>query len=107
MRSDEVAGCLRTARGGSSKQALVRVEGGKVNVRWMTSREYARLMGAPEYNLEGLRDNQVLFGFGDAVVVDVVKWLGEHYLMPLIKRHEAANDPAADDIEDARVAVHA
>lgn len=88
IRDTEVAGCLRTARGGSSKQALVRVANGKVRIRWMTSHEYAALMGAPEYKLKGLRDNQVLFGFGDAVVVDVVEWLGNHYLMPLMKLHE-------------------
>lgn len=88
IRSDEIAGCLRTARGGSSKQALVRVSNNKVRVRWMVSREYASLMGARDYKLDGLRDSQALFGFGDAVVVNVVEWLGNHYLIPLMKRHE-------------------
>ncbi|NUT47702.1 MAG: DNA (cytosine-5-)-methyltransferase [Saccharothrix sp.] len=105
IRNDEVAGCLRTARGGSSKQALVRIAKGKVRVRWMTSREYASLMGAEEYKLDGLRDNQALFGFGDAVVVDVVEWLGNHYLMPLIKRHERETAPAERD-ESARITTH-
>jgi DNA (cytosine-5)-methyltransferase 1 len=49
----------------------------------MTPREYARLMGAPGYTLDGLRRNQALFGFGDAVCVPVVEWLAEHYLLPL------------------------
>lgn len=84
MRADEIAGCLRTARGGSSKQALVQVKGSEVKVRWMTEREYAKLMGAGEYNLEGLRSNQALFGFGDAVCVDVVEWLAKNYLRPLV-----------------------
>lgn len=84
IRADDIAGCLRTARGGSSKQAVVRAGNGKVKVRWMTPLEYARLMGAGEYNLEGLRDSQILFGFGDAVCVDAVRWLGDHYLRPLI-----------------------
>jgi DNA (cytosine-5)-methyltransferase 1 len=83
VRPDDISGCLRTARGGSSKQALVRVGNGTVRVRWMTPREYARLMGAGEYRLDGLRTNQALFGFGDAVCVPVVRWLAENYLIPL------------------------
>lgn len=85
IRPDDMSGCLRTARGGSSKQALVKVGGGKVRIRWMTPREYARLMGARQYRLAGLRRNQALFGFGDAVCVPVVSWLAEHYLMPLVQ----------------------
>lgn len=82
IRSDDVSGCLRTTRGGSSKQALVQAGRGKVRVRWMTPREYARLMGAPDYMLAGVRNNQLLFGFGDAVCVPVVRWLAENYLRP-------------------------
>lgn len=85
IRPDDVSGCLRTARGGSSKQAVVQAGHGEVRARWMTPREYARLMGAPDYRLDGLRRNQALFGFGDAVCVPVVSWLAEHYLMPLLR----------------------
>jgi len=84
VRADDISGCLRTARGGSSKQALVQAGRGHVRVRWMTPREYARLMGAPGYRLDGLRRNQALFGFGDAVCVPVVEWLARHYLLPLV-----------------------
>lgn len=86
IRADDVSGCLRTARGGSSKQAVVQAGNGSVRVRWMTPREYANLMGAREYNLSGLRDQQILFGFGDAVCVDAVEWLAENYLVPLLSR---------------------
>lgn len=51
----------------------------------MTPVEYARLMGAPAYNLSAARTNQALFGFGDAVAVPVVAWLGKHYLVPLLQ----------------------
>lgn len=85
VRADDVSGCLRTARGGSSKQAVVRLGNGRVQVRWMTPREYARLMGAGDYDLRGARTNQVLFGFGDAVAVPAVSWLSENYLLPLVK----------------------
>lgn len=89
IRADEIAGCLRTARGGSSKQALVEVGKGDVRIRWMTPREYARLMGAPEFKLAARR-NQALFGFGDAVCVPVVAWLCENYLHALNESHAAA-----------------
>lgn len=85
VRADDISGCLRTARGGSSRQAVVRLGQGKACVRWMTPREYAVLMGAAHYNIDGLRANQVLFGFGDAVAVPVVEWLGEHYFLPALK----------------------
>lgn len=93
VRADDVAGCLRTARGGSSKQAVVRLGNGKLQVRWMTPIEYARLMGAGDYNLAGARTNQALFAFGDAVAVPAVEWLATEYLMPLVsgrfQGHEA------------------
>jgi DNA (cytosine-5)-methyltransferase 1 len=95
VRPDDISGCLRTARGGSSKQAVVRAGNGSVRARWMTAREYSRLMGAGEYNLDGLRTNQALFGFGDAVCVPVVRWLAENYLRPLVTGAMAqASEPA-------------
>jgi DNA (cytosine-5)-methyltransferase 1 len=81
IRADGIAGCLRTARGGSSKQALVEAGEGTARVRWMTPREYARLMGAPDFQLVARR-NQALFGFGDAVCVPVIAWLCGHYVAP-------------------------
>jgi DNA (cytosine-5)-methyltransferase 1 len=84
IRADEIAGCLRTVRGGSSKQAVVEAGRGAVRVRWMTPGEYAALMGAAGYPIDGFRDNQVYFGFGDAVVVPVVGWLATNYLDRLL-----------------------
>lgn len=85
VRPDDVSGCLRTARGGSSKQAVVRLGNKRLQVRWMTPREYARLMGADDYDLSAARTNQALFGFGDAVAVPAVAWLSENYLLPLVR----------------------
>lgn len=90
MRSDDISGCLRTARGGSSKQAVVKLGHGKAQVRWMTGIEYARLMGAGNYKLSGLRDSQIHFAFGDAVAMPAVQWLGQEYLMPLVNGKLAA-----------------
>lgn len=93
VRPDDVSGCLRTARGGSSKQAVVRMGNKRLQVRWMTPREYARLMGADDYDLGAARNNQALFGFGDAVAVPVVEWLAENYLMPLARGKMATAEP--------------
>lgn len=90
VRPDDISGCLRTARGGSSKQAVVRLGNGRLQVRWMTPREYARLMGAGDYNLGNARNIQAMSGFGDAVAVPVVAWLTEHYLLPLVRGQFAA-----------------
>jgi len=84
LRTDGIAGCLRTPRGGSGRQILFAAGRGKYRVRLLTPRECARLMGAPDYTLpKALNLNQALFGFGDAVCVDVVEWIANHYLNPL------------------------
>ncbi|MBI5287779.1 MAG: DNA mismatch endonuclease Vsr [Chloroflexi bacterium] len=86
IRHDSISGCLRTARGGSSRQALVEAGDGIVRVRWMTSREYAALQGAPGFRIpDDIPENRALFGFGDAVCVPVIQWLGRHYLRPLLE----------------------
>jgi DNA (cytosine-5)-methyltransferase 1 len=82
IRSDDLSGCLRTPRGGSSRQALVEAGRGQWRVRWMTPREYARLQGADGYELAGVTDNQAMFGFGDAVCVPAVMWVARHCLRP-------------------------
>jgi DNA (cytosine-5)-methyltransferase 1 len=51
-------------------------------------------MGADEYHISG-NINQALFGFGDAVCVPVVTWIGENYLNPLLA--EINNSTAKQD----------
>lgn len=84
IRDDQIAGCLRTARGGSSKQALVEAGGSDVRIRWMTPLEYARLQGAGDLRLSTSRENRALFGLGDAVCVPAITWLATNYLRPLV-----------------------
>lgn len=97
VRPDDISGCLRTARGGSSKQAIVQLGNDELHVRWMTPLEYARLMGADDYELGSARNNQALFGFGDAVAVPAVSWLAENYLMPLVKGDLGTEPVAAQE----------
>lgn len=82
MRAEDISGCLRTPRGGSSKQAVVIMGQGSLKIRWMTGLEYSRLMGAGWYTLENLRDSQIQYGFGDAVAVPVVGWVAKHMILP-------------------------
>ena len=89
VRSDDIAGCLRTSSGGSSRQAVVEVGSGQTRIRWMTPREYAILMGVPDFSLGDARANDVYSGFGDAVCAPVVEWLALNYLMPSCLRQGA------------------
>lgn len=79
LRTDGIAGCLRTPRGGSGRQILVVAGRGTFSVRLLTPRECARLMGADEFKLD-VPLNQALFGFGDAVCVPVIEWIAKNYL---------------------------
>jgi DNA (cytosine-5)-methyltransferase 1 len=82
LRSDSVAGCLRTPRGGSARQILIQAGYGQAKVRFLTPRECARLMGADDFVIK-TDFNKALFGFGDAVCVPVVSWIAKYYLNPL------------------------
>ena len=84
IRRDEISGCLRTGKGGSSRQALVEAANGNVRARWMSAREYCRLQGAPHIDLAGLSENQGRFALGDAVCVPVVSWLARNALISLL-----------------------
>ena len=95
VRADEIAGCLRTARGGSSRQALVEIKQGRHRVRWMTARECGRLQGVPDsFDISPVTESQALFGFGDAVTVPVITWLAESFVAPALGMR-AANAHAA------------
>ena len=83
-RFDGVAGCLRTPRGGSSRQVVVRCGRGSVRVRFMTPREYARLQGVGEGYDVGDSTGAALFGFGDAVCVPAVRWIAKNYVNPFV-----------------------
>ena len=93
----DVAGCLRTPKGGSARQIVVAAGAGRLRMRWMSAREYARLQGAGDYVI-AVPQSQALHGFGDAVCVPAVAWLDRHVLTPVHDRQVVAVErPGAAD----------
>ena len=85
LRFDNVAGCLRTPEGGSSRQLLVLRQNGDLACRLLTVRETARLMGAPDtYKIPGSY-NDGYKAMRDGVAVPVARWLAKHLLSPLVE----------------------
>lgn len=84
VRTDGMAGCLRTPGGGSSRQILVIAENGVLRTRLLTVREAARLMGAPDSYMIPGSYNDGYMAMGDAVAVPVVQYLSRHLLAPLV-----------------------
>lgn len=83
LRADDIAGCLRTPKGGSGRQILIKAGYGKIKVRLLTPHECASLMGTSKFAIK-VPLNQALFGFGDAVCVPVISWIARHYLNPVL-----------------------
>lgn len=83
LRTDGVAGCLRTPRGGSGRQILFKAGKGEYYARLLTPRECSKLMGVDDFTIN-VPQNQALFGFGDAVCVPVIEWIAENYLNPVV-----------------------
>lgn len=88
VRFDDVAGCLRTPSGGSSRQTIVVVEGQHVRSRLVSPRETARLMGLPETYQLPTNYNDCYHLTGDGVVVPVVRFLAENILEPILAAAE-------------------
>jgi DNA (cytosine-5)-methyltransferase 1 len=101
LRFDDCAGCLRTPRGGSSRQVIVIVKGQNVRARRLLPSEAARLMGLPsDYKLPK-RSTAALEVLGDGVVVPVVSFLRDNLLDPLARLNEAQIDAQKDEREMA------
>jgi DNA (cytosine-5)-methyltransferase 1 len=83
LRFDDVAGCLRTPEGGSSRQLLIIRDGDYWRCRLITARETARLMGAPDSYILPPSYNDAYKAMGDAVAVPAVRWLAETFLRQL------------------------
>lgn len=90
VRFDEIAGCLRTPAGGSSRQTIMIIEGEKVRSRLLSPREAVSLMGLPESFILPERYNDAYKLAGDGVAVPVVKHLATAIFEPILKRNRLA-----------------
>jgi len=88
LRSDQIAGCLRTPGGGSSRQIVVLVKGDAVRTRLLSAREAARLMGLPDSYKLPTRYNDAYHVAGDGLVVPVVRYLAETIIEPILNANE-------------------
>jgi len=84
VRFDDIAGCLRTPGGGSSRQTILLVESGKIRSRLLSPREAARLMGLDDDYKLPKRYNDAYHIAGDGVCVPVVRHLAEKLLEPVL-----------------------
>jgi DNA (cytosine-5)-methyltransferase 1 len=94
VRFDDVAGCLRTPAGGSSRQVIVVVDGKKVRSRLISARETARLMGLDESYKLPRNYNEAYQLTGDGVAVHVVRHLAQQLFEPLLGFEGAARAAA-------------
>ena len=89
-RFDGLAGCVRTPAGGSSRQIIFDIAGGRIRSRLMTPREAARAMGlADDYRLPA-GATAALKLVGDGVVPPVVAWLAANVLEPALSPAQKA-----------------
>lgn len=84
VRFDDIAGCLRTPAGGSSRQTIIVVEKDQVRTRLLSPREAARLMGLPDRYRLSSNYTEAYHLAGDGVVVPVVRFLAKHLLEPAL-----------------------
>lgn len=84
VRFDDVAGCLRTPAGGSSRQVIMVVDGERVRTRLISARETARLMGLDDTYVLPKNYNEAYHLTGDGVAVPVVRHLAAHLFEPLL-----------------------
>jgi DNA (cytosine-5)-methyltransferase 1 len=95
IRFDDVAGCLRTPAGGSSRQSIMTIEGNKVRSRLLSPREAARLMGLPDDYKLPENYNEAYHLAGDGVAVPVVRFLAAHILESILASAAFAEQKAA------------
>ncbi len=95
VRFDDIAGCLRTPVGGSSRQTILIVDGRRVRSRLLSPREAVRLMGLPDTYLLPKNYNEAYHLAGDGVVVPVVRFLAAQLLEPILTAEEERNRQAA------------
>jgi DNA (cytosine-5)-methyltransferase 1 len=95
LRTDGMAGCLRTPGGGSSRQIVIVTERGGVRTRLLCGREAASLMGLDQNYILPARYNDAYHLAGDGVAVPVVQFIAREIVEPVLAAHLAQVQLAA------------
>jgi len=95
IRFDDVAGCLRTPSGGSSRQVIVVVDGNHIRSRLISARETARLMGLSDSYKLPKNYNEAYHLTGDGVAVPVVRHLSQYVFEALLVNPTITHQVAA------------
>ncbi len=90
VRFDNIAGCLRTPGGGSSRQTVLIVDQARIRSRLISARETARLMGLPDSYHLPRNYNDAYHLTGDGVAVPVVRFIAEQIIEPFFASHALA-----------------
>lgn len=90
VRFDDIAGCLRTPGGGSSRQILLVVEGERIRSRLISPRETARLMGLADSYVLPRSYSAACHLTGDGVAAPVVRHLARHLFEPITEASTSA-----------------
>lgn len=100
VRYDGAAGCLRTLKGGSSRQLLLISDKGQTRLRPMLAAEGARLMGLPDEYCLPARATAAFNLLGDGVCPPVVSHISRYILSPLWRTFKQAHamEPPGGDI---------
>ena len=80
----DLAGCLRTPGGGSSRQSILVSVSGEIRTRLLSSRETARLMGLDDTYELPARYNEAYHLTGDGVAVPVVRHVVSQIIEPAL-----------------------
>lgn len=91
IRTDGVAGCLRTPSGGSSRQGILICQDGKFRSRLLSIPELAALMGLPKSYVMPKSYNEAYHLAGDGVAVPVVEALASSIFNPLFEAFQRKN----------------
>jgi len=107
VRFDDIAGCLRTPAGGSSRQLILVVEGDKIRSRLISTRETARLMGLPDSYKLPKAYNEAYHLTGDGVAVPVVRYIAQHIIEPILvsTRRNACDDYSEPPHKDSQTEI--
>jgi DNA (cytosine-5)-methyltransferase 1 len=87
----DLAGCLRTPAGGSSRQCILVAIDGEIRTRLISARETARLMGLPDDYALPCRYNEAYHVTGDGVAVPVVRHLVRSIVEPFLRYKTKTN----------------